>query len=33
MQTGTKERKRETPEERAARQELNRRMAEWFGIA
>jgi hypothetical protein len=28
-----KEQKQETPEERAARQELNRKMAEWFGLS
>lgn len=27
-----KEQKQETPEEKAKRQEFNRRMAEWFGI-
>ncbi len=26
------EQKRETPEEKAKRQELNRRMSEWFGL-
>ena len=28
----SKEQKQETPEEKAKRQELNRRMAEWFGV-
>lgn len=27
-----KNQKQETPEEKAKRQELNRRMAEWFGL-